>query len=145
MISSGEKNVMYLMRFTVMVAILSVPAFSQSVAKKTSHPSKNTILFEVLRDLAPVDVCGGEPDSREIYAGTVMKRDFSEDETRLSGFVLRSSDDSRQYVNLDFEYISGRAASASSGLADWLIKGRKLKVFVYRCSRILYAYKIVGM
>lgn len=113
--------------------------------KKTSHPSEDTILYEVLKELAEEDVCGTKPDGSEIYIGTVVKREFAKDEMRLSGFVLRMEKDKRIFVNLDYEHISGVAASASSDLSDWLIKDRKVKVNVYRCRRILYAYKIVGL
>lgn len=112
---------------------------------KTSHPSKDTILYEVLKDLADENVCGTKADASEIYSGTIVKREFAEDEVRLSGFVLRMEKDKRIFVNLDFEHISDLAASASSDLSEWLIKDRKVKVYVYRCRRILYAHKIVGL
>ena len=107
--------------------------------------SKNTILFEVLKNLADENVCGAKADSSETYVGKVLKRNFAEDELRLNGFVLLVAGDKHIYINLDEEHISGLAASASSDLTDWLIKDRKLKVFVYHCRRILYAYKIVGL
>ncbi len=113
--------------------------------RKSSHPAKDTILFEVLKKLAGENACGAKADATETYVGTVLKRDFAEDEVQLSGFVLRTAGDNREYINLDSDYISGRAASASSDLSDWLIKGRKMKVYVYRCRRILIAYKIVGL
>ncbi|CAN5766065.1 hypothetical protein BH20ACI4_BH20ACI4_16790 [soil metagenome] len=113
--------------------------------KKTSHPSKDTILYEVLKDLANENVCGAKADASEVYSGTIVKREFAEDEMRLSGFVLRMEKDNRVFINLDYEHISGLAASASSDLSEWLIKDRKVKVYVYRCRRILYAYKVVGL
>jgi len=129
-----------------MILICSVSLSAQIKQKrKTSHPPRDTILFEVLKNLAHADVCGAKADSAETYVGTVLKRDFAEDEMRLSGFVLRTARDNREYINLDYDHISGVAASATSDLRDWLIKGRKMKVFVYRCRRILTAYKIIGL
>lgn len=128
------------------ILILAVSLSAQSkIQKKTSHPSKDTILYEVLKELANEDVCGAEADASEIYSGTIIKREFAEDEMRLSGFVLRMEKDNRVFINLDYEHISGLAASASSDLSEWLIKDRKVKVYVYRCRRILYAYRIVGL
>src|SRR4051812_19463650 len=95
----------------IAILIFSVSLSAQTKQKrKSNHPSKDTILYEVLKDLADEDVCGTKADSSETYSGTVMKRDFAEDELRLSGFVLRMTDDSREYINLDYEHISGVAA-----------------------------------
>ncbi|MDQ3713533.1 MAG: hypothetical protein M3388_15105 [Acidobacteriota bacterium] len=130
----------------VIILIFSVSLSAQTKQKrKSSHPAKDTILFEVLKDLADENVCGAKADSTETYFGTVLKRDFAEDELQLNGFVLRTAGDTRQYINLDSDHISGLAALASSDLRDWLIKGRKMKVFVYRCRRILYANRIEGL
>lgn len=130
----------------VVILFFSVSLSAQVKQKrKPSHPSKDTILFEVLKNLADENVCGAKADSSETYIGTVIKRNFAEDELRLSGFVLLMAEDKRIYINLDEEHISGLAASASNDLSDWLIKGRKIKVSVYRCRRILYAYKITGL
>ena len=143
------KNQKLIKNFPFLLIVLLIFSFSLSAQtkqkRKVSHSSRNTILFEVLKNLADEDVCGADADSSETYIGTVIKRDFAEDEMRLSGFVLRLADDNREYINLDFEHISGLASSASSDLRDWLIKGRKIKVSAYRCRRILYAHKIVGL
>lgn len=130
----------------IAILIFSISLSAQAKQKKkTSHPGKNTILYEVLKNLAEDDVCGAAADATEIYTGTLLKRNFADDELRLNGFVLLMKKDKRISINLDEDHISGLAASASSDLSDWLIKGRKMKVYVYRCRRILYAYKIVGL
>lgn len=132
--------------FTLGVLIFAVSLSAQTnQQKKTNHPSKDTILYEVLNKLADQDVCGAKADSAEVYTGTIVKRTFTENELNLSGFVLRMQKDKRAFVNLDYEHISGLAASASNDLSDWLIINRKVKVYVYRCRRILYAYKIAGL
>lgn len=118
--------------------------FSQSVKpkRKLSVPH-NTILYEVLKNLAAKDVCGvAEPDGKEIYSGLIVKRLFNDSEIALNGFVLADAKDRRTFINLDDDYISGRAASASRDLSDYLIKGVSVKAFVYRCGRTYYAYKI---
>ena len=135
---------LFILTITILIFTISLPAQVKK-QKATSHPAKDTILYEVLKNLADEDVCGTEADAKEIYVGTVVKREFAEDEMRLSGFVLRMQKDERLFVNLDYEHISGLAASASSDLSDWLVKNRKIKVYVYRCRRILYAYKITGL
>ncbi len=134
-----------------MFLIIGILIFAVSLSaqtkhqKKTSHPSKDTILYKVLKELADENVCGAKADASEVYSGTIVKREFAEDEMRLSGVVLRMEKDNRVFINLDYEHISGLAESASSDLSEWLIKDRKVKVYVYRCRRILYAYKIVGL
>jgi hypothetical protein len=70
--------------------------------------------MRVLKDLADEDVCGAKADASEVYSGIVVKREFAEDEMRLSGFVFRMEKDKRVFINLDYEHISGLAASASS-------------------------------
>ncbi len=70
--------------------------------EKTNHPSKDTILYEVLKDLANENVCDAKSDASEVYSGTIVKREFAEDEMRLSGFVLRMEKDNRLFINLDY-------------------------------------------
>jgi hypothetical protein len=130
---------------TMAVIVFCLSSSAQNRSKKSSHPASDTILFEVLKKLSGENICGAAADSSDTFVGTVVKTNFADDELRLNGFVLQLTGDKRIFVNLDEEYISGRAASASSDLSDWLVKGRRIKVWTYRCRRILYAHRILGL
>jgi hypothetical protein len=134
---------MFLGLFLVFVFGLTGNAQNKKLHSKVPADKQNTILAVVLSDLASKDVCG-KPEwaEKEVYVGSIIKRQFANNEMQLSGFVLKAADDTRTYINLDSDYIDGRAASASSDLSDFLTKGRHIKVWVYRCRRILYAYRI---
>ncbi len=124
----------------VFVFVLTENAQNKKLHSKVPADKQNTILAVVLSDLASKNEC---PDpEKEIYTGSIIKRQFKDNEMQLNGFVLRADDDTRTFINLDSDYIAGRAASAISDLADFLTKGKHIKVYVYRCRHILYAYKI---
>ncbi len=135
--------------FTIVLVLLfglSVVAQTKRkpAAKKAVEP--DTILAVVLSDLAPDTVCG-EPEwaEKESYIGTVIKRQFDDSELHLSGFIIRDAKDQRTFINIDTDHVSGLARSAPEELSSFLTKGKRVKVWVYRCRRILYAYKIKPM
>ncbi len=128
-----------------MIFVFGLTGNAQNKKSHSKIPAdkQNTILAAVLSDLASKDVCGKpEWTEKEVYVGSIIKRQFDNNELTLNGFVLRAKDDTRTFINLDSDYIAGQAASATSDLSDFLTKGRHLKVWVYRCRRILYAYRI---
>jgi len=119
-------------RLIFLLLIFATTIFGQTKPKKT------------ITNLAPVNVCGGvKYDSAEIYSGVSMKRDYSkEDETTLVGFVLKNKDDDRTYFNIDSDYVSNKGHYSLSELSQTVRKGSRLKVFAYRCRKILYVHKI---
>jgi hypothetical protein len=134
---------MFLGLFLVCVFCFSVSGQTKKTRPKIPAHKQNTILASVLSNLADTSVCGDTKNTeKETYAGMVIKRQFDANEVQLSGFVLRDAKDRRTFINLDAKYISERAESASSDLSDFLTKGRRVKVWAYRCGRIFYAYKI---
>ena len=116
----------------------------KSAVKKAVEP--DTILAVVLSDLASDTVCGA-PDlaEKESYIGTIIKREFDDSELHLSGFVIKDAKDQRTFINIDTEHVAGLASSAPEELSSFLTKDKRVKVWVYRCRRILYAYKIKPM
>ncbi len=131
------------MKTLFLILVLSFFAFGQKKIVKKSVVPRDTILYEVLKNLAAKNVCGmPQPDGKEIYSGSIVKRSFNDSAVALNGFVLADAKDRRTFINFDDDYISGRAASASRALSDYLIKGVRVKVFAYRCGHIYYAYKI---
>lgn len=131
-----------LISFACCLFIFSLIGFGQS--KKFPRTDKqNTIIAEVVKKLAEPIVCGSpEWAEKDFYSGTIVKRNFDKSQFKLSGFVLRDKRGRRTFINLDTDYIDGLAASASSDLSDFLLVGRPIKVWAYRCRKILYAYKI---
>lgn len=128
------------------VFCLSVSGQKKKTLPKIPAHKQNTILASVLSNLADTSVCGDPKNTeKETYDGMVIKRQFNANEVQLSGFVLRDAKDRRTFINLESEHIASVAASASSDLSNFLIKGRRIKVFVYKCRRILYAYKIQAL
>jgi hypothetical protein len=135
--------------FTIILVLLfglSVIAQTKRkpVAKRAVEP--DTILAVVLSDLAADTVCG-KPEwaEKESYIGTIIKRQFDDSELQLSGFVIRDVKDRRTFINIDTDHVSGLARSAPEELSSFLKKGKRVKVWVYRCRHILYAHKIKPM
>jgi hypothetical protein len=130
----------------ILILGLIVSAQTKRRPRTKSVVPKNSILAVILPQLSTPEICGSpEWAEKEVYSGSIIKRDFDDSEMLLSGFVLRDAKDDRTYINIDTEHVSGLAASASNDLADFLTKGRRIKVWVYRCRRILYAYKIAPL
>lgn len=97
-----------------------------------------------LANLAPPDVCGvANLYKDEILVGTSVKRIYdSETETKLTGFTLRAANNDRFYLNVDTEHVLETGATTMKTLTDYVKEGRKVKVYAYRCRRILYVYKV---
>ena len=118
--------------------------FGQSTHPRTDK--QNTIVAAVVKKLAEPTVCG-KPEwaEKEFYVGTIVKREFDESQLKLKGFVIRDKSDNRSYINLDTAFIASLAASASSELADFLVVGRPIQVWAYRCRRIVFAHRISSL
>lgn len=130
------------------ILIFSFSAFSQNKRKMPAKArvTNDTILAVVLSKMSVPEICGkAEWAEKESYIGTVLKRQFNDSEMELNGFVLREANDERAFINIDSEYISTLAASASGDLSSFLKKGVRVKVLVYRCRQVLYAYKIIPL
>jgi hypothetical protein len=69
-----------------------------------------------------------------IFTGTVMRREFAEDEITPLGIVIRDRKDDRTYINVDFEYLNEHFSGGTiASLTDILSKGRYLLVVAYQC------------
>ena len=88
------------------------------------------------------------PRETPTLSGTIIKRQYDDDELTLIGFVLRSRGDKRTYVNIDHEYVSGKGRFVPEELLQ-LVKPRKqVKIWVYGCGasgRLLMLEKIQSL
>lgn len=129
----------------VLFLLFSFSVEAQTNRKPTAQKPVeiDTILNVILLNLAPDTVCG-KPEwaEKEVHIGTILKRQFDDTELRLSGFVIRDAKDQRTFINIDTHYVAGLARSAPEELSSFLTKDKRIKVWVYRCRHILYAYKI---
>lgn len=74
--------------------------------------------------------CGGI----STYIGTVIKRDFDENEVMLNGFVIREASDVRTFVNVDVEHIASLDGLLPRKLSLILGKGKKVKIWAISCE-----------
>jgi hypothetical protein len=83
-----------------------------------------------------------DSDSDYIYEGTIVKRNFADNEITLLSIVLSDSNDERSYINIDDEQIKLMGLADHASFSSFLGKGKRVKVWVYRCGaagRIIYA------
>lgn len=121
--------------FTLLLIAFSTSSFSQTKAKASAK------LFTNLA--TPAGVCvKPEWAEKEILIGRIVKREFDDSETLLSGIVVADAKDRRTFINFDTEYVSAKGHSFPGELSDALLKGKNVKVWIYRCRFILYARQI---
>jgi hypothetical protein len=112
-----------LLPFIILILACSLAA---QVKKRKSITKPKTQLTELTNET--------EGCYKSSFSGTIVKRNFDEDEITLSGFVLRESDDNRIYVNVDHEYLSNKGRFELSNLASTLTLNRRVKISVYGCG-----------
>lgn len=89
-------------------------------------------------DLASSPPCGVDEKPRhQMVVGTVMKREFAEDEMTLSGVVIKESKDQRTFVNLDVEYLQGETGNLTAQLSEFLAVGKRVTLKTDVCGRTL--------
>jgi len=94
-------------------------------------------------DLTGPKVCGtGTYGEVETFVGTVMKRDFAENETTVSGFVLRDKKDQRFYFNLDVDFLSQFSGNTVDSISEALTVGNLLRVKADHCAHIYMARRV---
>ncbi len=77
---------------------------------------------------------GDTCEKSDIYIGTILKRQFDEDEVFITVITLRDAKDNRHYINIDTEQISLLGRNAPSQLSSLLGKGKRVKVWTQECS-----------
>jgi hypothetical protein len=77
-----------------------------------------------------------------VYEGALVKREFGDDQLRLSGIVISDENDKRIFINFDEEHVAGLRRSVPEELSSALTVGKQVKVWVYRCSKVLFAHRI---
>jgi len=78
-------------------------------------------------------------------SGTVVKRQYDEDEITLIGFVLKEPGDDRTFVNVDHEYVGKKGRFVPEELLQFVKPGNRVKIWVYGCGasgRLLMLEKI---
>lgn len=79
------------------------------------------------------------------FSGTVIKRNYADDEITLIGFVLREAGDTRTFLNIDHERVAGKGHFVPDQLLEILKVGVRVKVWVYGCGasgRLMYLDKV---
>lgn len=89
-------------------------------------------------DLTDGNICGsGNKYVRtDTLTGTVMRREFADDQLNLNGIVLRDRKDLRHFINIDAEYLSDQTAGLGENLSDLLTVGSYVRVKADVCGRI---------
>jgi hypothetical protein len=69
-----------------------------------------------------------------IFEGTIVKREFSDNEIAIIGIVIRDENDERTYINIDDEQRERMDMPTLRNLSSFLGKDKHVKVWVYRCG-----------
>ena len=83
------------------------------------------------------------------FVGTIVKRDFDEDEVMVTNITIRDTKDERVHLNVDSEQISLLGRTAPTIISSFLGKGKRVKVWAYTCSgggsgNFLYVDRVVA-
>ena len=130
-----------------LIFLLTFAALAQSPQRpsaKYGGTNSNPRLIELSNLAGDSEGCV----KRGPYVGKLVQRKFDDDEITLIGFVLRDSKDQRTYINLDDEQIDRMLMVDRGYLSTFLVKGKRVKVWVYACGaagRVLYADRIVAL
>jgi hypothetical protein len=71
---------------------------------------------------------------RRPFIGTIVKRDFDDDETMIVNITLRDAKDERIPINIDDKQVWLLGRPAPKLLSSLLGKGRKVSVSAYECN-----------
>lgn len=124
---------MRLFLLLIVIAISGFPIAAQKSAGKTMSDLYN-------KDDSGACMALGKP-----FAGTVVKRNYADDEITLVGFVLREPGDERTFLNIDNEYVAGKGHFVPDELLEIIKVGKRVKVWVYECGasgRLMYLDKV---
>lgn len=66
--------------------------------------------------------------------GTVVKRNFEEDESTIASVTFRLANDKRKYLNLNYDQIDGLGHYANSLIDEVFSLKTKLKVTIAECT-----------
>lgn len=64
-------------------------------------------------------------------SGTILKRQYDEDEMTLIGFVIKDRGDDRTFVNIDHEYVGGKGRFVPEELLQIVKPGKRVKIWAY--------------
>lgn len=84
-----------------------------------------------MKGTVPYMECWKKPD---VYVGTIVKRDYEEDEMTISSFILKRAGDKRIAININQDQIGLLGHYSVSNLASLLTQGKKVKVWSYECT-----------
>lgn len=127
---------------TVLFVFGTLSANAQSKASPAAASDNDRMAMSV--DLAGEKPCGGPTDGTAVFVGTVVKRDFAEDEVTLAGVVLRDAKDRRTLVNIDSEHLKNSTSLLSEDLSDLLTVGKRVRIKADRCGRVYVARRLLS-
>lgn len=123
----------YLVAFFATTLTLNVVAQSGQPIVKYGGAKNASRIIEMSNMLGDADgmTCS---KIRRPFVGTVVKRDFDEDETMMVNITLRDAKDERIPVNINGGQIWLLGRPAPKLLSSLLGKGRNVSVWAYECS-----------
>jgi hypothetical protein len=106
------------------------------VAQDNGSPSakyRGSKIVEISNMLGDADGMECKKLSRPIV-GTILKRNFDEDEIMITVFVVRDAKDNRRFINIDSAQMGGMGRQTAGNLSSLLAKGSRVQVVAYECS-----------
>lgn len=110
--------------------LLTVDCLAQTEKLPTAEFNKKG-MYELSNLYSEKDGCYKH---EEPFQGTIVKREFAEDELTIIGLVLMDENDNRTYINIDSEQVKKLSRAAYSNLSSFLGKGKQMEIWVYGCG-----------
>ena len=118
----------------VFVIALTANVFAQDAPTvKYSGTTQNRRVVEMFNMLGEVEYMECKRVSRPII-GTIVKRNFEDDEFMIASFVISDAKDKRIPININDAQVGILGRETSSIVSSLLSKGNKIQVWTHQCS-----------
>ncbi|CAN5835313.1 hypothetical protein BH20ACI4_BH20ACI4_27110 [soil metagenome] len=118
----------------ILVVALVANAFAQDAPSvKYSGMGKNRRVIEMSNMLGEVEYMECKRVTRPV-TGTIVKRNFEDDEITIASFILSDARDKRIPINVNDAQVGLLGRETSSIVSSLLSKENKIQVWTYQCS-----------
>jgi hypothetical protein len=118
----------------VFVITLAANVFAQDAPTvKYSGTKQNRRVIEMSNMLGEVEYMECKRVTRPVI-GTIVKRNFEDDEVMIASFILSDAKDKRIPININDAQVGLLGRETSGIVSSLLSKGNKIQVWTYQCS-----------
>lgn len=119
--------------FVFVIAVVANALAQEAPTVKYSSSGQNRSVIEISNMLGEVEYMECKRVARPI-TGTIVKRDFEDDEVTIASFILSDAKDRRIPININDAQVGLLGRETSGIVSSLLSKGNKIQVWTYQCS-----------